>query len=234
MPLNCVVRKATVVRGLSAAVVAAAVLAGGARRAEAQEASDPVSGDGKGIVGGALLGGEVVMLTMGAIGVEKAWPYLVFGGLGAVAGGVGGYFVEDAAPPAEVPLYMLAGGMALVIPTVIVTLNATAYKPPEGDLTEPMQNEPAGEAPLPKGSGTVQITTDAGPRLRKPRLPAAHAERTPAPVPRGLVDLDLGEGRLALGVPAVELRPLYSRQEIFRFGVQQGQEVRFPVVRAAF
>jgi hypothetical protein len=224
-------RKAAVRRGLSAAAVLT-VLAGGARPARAQDAGNSVSGDGKGIVGGAMLGGELVMLTMGAIGIDKGWPYLVFGGVGAVAGGVGGFFVEDAAPPAEVPLYMLAGGMALVIPTVVVTLNATHYKPPETDQDEPVQNEPAAEPPA--ANGTVQITTDASPAIRKGKRPAAHARLRPAPVPLGLIDLDLGADRLAFGLPAVEIRPLYSQRELFRFGVQQGEEVRFPVVRATF
>ena len=233
MPLGRLVRKAALRRGLSAAA-ALAVLAAGAGRAQAQAAGDSVSGDGKGIVGGALLGGEVVMLTMGVIGIEKGWPYLVFGGVGAVGGGVAGFFIEDSAPPAEVPLYMLAGGMALIIPTVVVTLNATAYKPPETDQVEPDQNQPAGEPPRPAGS--VQITTDAGPAVRKKawRPAALAAAPRPAPIPRGLVDLDLGADRLALGVPAIELRPLYSPQEIFRFGVQQGEELRFPVLRATF
>jgi hypothetical protein len=172
------------------------------------------------------------MLTMGAIGINKGWPYLVFGGVGAVGGGISGFLIEDAAPPAEVPLYMLAGGMALVIPTFVVTLNATAYKPPETDRSDPVQNEPAGEPPT--ADGTVQITSDAGPAVRKGKRPAAHARARPAPVPLGLVDIDLGADRLAFGVPAVEIRPLYSQQEIVRFGVQQGEEVRFPVVRATF
>src|SRR5262245_36109165 len=91
-------------------------------------AEGPVTPTAKGIVGGALLGGEVVCLTMGIVGVEAGWPYFVFGGLGAAGGGIGGYFVEQEAPT-EVSLYMLAGGMALVIPTIVVALNATAYKP---------------------------------------------------------------------------------------------------------
>src|SRR5262245_37686753 len=80
-----------------AASAAAATLGVDAReaRAQAQEPST-VSSTGKGIAGGALLGGEVVMLTMGAIGVESGWPYALFGGLGAVGGGIGGYFVENA------------------------------------------------------------------------------------------------------------------------------------------
>ncbi|XXX74268.1 hypothetical protein WMF30_42150 [Sorangium sp. So ce134] len=206
---------------LAGASVAAAVLAGAPERASAQEASDRVSVDGKGIVGGALLGGEVVMLTMGAIGVERAWPYLVFGGLGAVGGGVAGYFIEAAEPPAEVPLYMLAGGMALVIPTLVVTLNATAYKPPEGDQSEPIRNEPAAEPPQP--GINVQITSDAarilrGTRWEEPRL--------------GLVDIT--PRRVALGAPALSLKPLYSQDEMFKFGVAQGHELRVPVLRASF
>ena len=51
---------------------------------------------GKGTAGGILLGGEVVCITLGAVGVEKGWPYLAFGGLGMVGGGVGGYFVDKA------------------------------------------------------------------------------------------------------------------------------------------
>src|SRR4029077_13880687 len=59
-------------------------------------AGGPVTPTGKGIVGGALLGGEIVTITMGAVGVNRGWPYFVFGGLGMVAGGVGGFFVEKA------------------------------------------------------------------------------------------------------------------------------------------
>jgi hypothetical protein len=121
---------------------------------------------------------------------------------------------------------MLAGGMALVIPTVVVTLNATAYKPPETDTEEPVQ--PAVEPPQP--NATFKITSDARPAPAKRRSPAA---RPPALRPAiGLVDID--PERIALGVPALELRPLYSRDELFKFGLTQGQEVRFPVVRAAF
>jgi hypothetical protein len=45
---------------------------------------DEASSTGKGIVGGALLGAEAVMLTEAAIGVKPRWAYLVGGGAGAV------------------------------------------------------------------------------------------------------------------------------------------------------
>lgn len=206
----------------AALVAATCAIAAGSGEARAQAAATKVSGTGKGIVGTALLGGEVVMIGMGAFGVEATWPYLVFGGAGMVAGGVGGWAIESAGPPAELPVYLLAGGMALVIPTVVVVLNATAYNPPEVDTEEPIKNEPAPEAP--KAEGTFKITS-SNVRLR----------RRAAPPPRpalGLLDID--PQRVALGLPAPEIRPLFTQDELFRFGVTQGQEYRFPIVRATF
>jgi hypothetical protein len=210
-------------------------------------AAGPVSPTGKGIVGGALLGGEVVTITMGAIGVERGWPYFVFGGVGMIGGGVGGFFVEKAtkgvvaangtsAPgTAEPALYMLAGGMALIIPALVVSLNATAYKPPESDRGEPAGNEPSKDAPksappsgAPPAPGGPPPTTAApkkAPRFRRELAAIPH-------IPVSL--LDMYRGRLALGVPAVEVRPLYTQQEMFQYGVGQGTEVRLPVFKAMF
>lgn len=195
-------------------------------------ASGPVSPTGKGIVGGALLGGEVVTITMGAVGVERGWPYFVFGGLGAVGGGVGGYFVEKATKAstsgaAEPAVYMLAGGMALLIPALVVSLNATAYKPPESDRVEPAGNEPAKEAPQVAPPGAQPAPTT---RLHKPLRP--HREFAAIHVPVSLVDVY--QGKIGLGLPALEVRPLYSQIEMARYGVAQGTEVRLPVFQAQF
>jgi hypothetical protein len=213
------------------AVAAALATLAGAGTALAQSATTdtgtPVSSTGKGIVGGALLGGEVVDITMGAIGVEKGWPYFVFGGLGAVGGGIGGHFVETASSSAEPSLYMLAGGMALLIPALVVSLNATAYKPPETDRGEPVNNEPAVEPP--KGKATLQVTTSRetpGLRFRSARM------EPPIHVPMSL--FDVYRGQVAFGVPAFEIRPLYTQREMAQFGVGQGQEVRVPLFKAVF
>lgn len=209
---------------------AAFLLAPGTARAQ-DAAVSSVSVDAKGVVGGALLGAEVVDLTIGIIGVNRAWPYIVFGAAGAVGGGIGGYFVEqETRDTPEAALYMLAGGMALVIPTVIVSLNATMYKPPEGTSTttvEPADNQPAQspsqiQAPMP-----TQLPPPAQTRLRL-RSPSELREH----VSFSLVDVH--RGSLALSVPALQIRPLYSPREMWTYGVQQGTEVRLPLFQASF
>jgi hypothetical protein len=202
---------------VTAAAAAAAVVAAPGE-ARAQATSGDVSGTGKGIVGGGLLGAEVVDLTLGAIGVQRAWPYLVLGAMGAAGGAAGGYFVEQDSPDGAV--YMLAGGMALVIPTLVVALNATSYHPPETDQTEPVQNQPSGE-PVKAG---VSITSKAEQRKHVARVPVHYA----------LSLVDFYRGTLALGMPAVELRPRYTMQEMAMFGVEQRTEVRVPLFQAAF
>lgn len=216
---------------LIAATCVAAALLLAPEVASAQTTPSAVSVDGKGIVGGALLGAEVVDLTIGIIGINRAWPYIVFGAVGAVGGGVGGYFIEqETRETPEAALYMLAGGMALVIPTVIVSLNATMYKPPEGTSTttiEPADNQPApgpGQAQPPQ---PTQLPPPAQTRLRlrKPLEQRSHLAFS-------LVDIHQGD--LALSVPAVQIRPLYSTREMWTYGVTQGTEVRVPIFQASF
>jgi hypothetical protein len=224
-------------RGLVAAAAFGCALAAVSPEARAD---GPVSATGKGIVGGALLGGEVVMLTIGAFGVEEAWPYLVFGGLGMAAGGAGGFVVEDQVSDAEPSLYLLAGGMALVIPTLVVVLNNTTYKPKYEDEKKddgPTANPPAPgttpagpAAPAPAASGSISTSkAEPPPRVRTRMAPVAAV--TPH-IPLSIVDVN--QGQLALGMPAVEVRPIYSKRELSTFGVEQKNEVRIPVFKAAF
>ncbi len=74
--------------------------------------AEDVSTTGKGIVGGGLLGAEIVLATEAAFKVQPGWAYLVGGVGGAAAGSVGGYFIEKDASP-KTTMVMLAGGMAL-------------------------------------------------------------------------------------------------------------------------
>lgn len=178
--------------------------------AAAQEANDNrVKATGKGIAGGTLLGAEVALITTAAVGAKSWWPYVLFGAVGAGGGAVGGYFVEQA-DPAEPSLYMLAGGMALVVPTIVAVLNATAYDPTEDEDLEESDDE------LPPG---VDAEAEIGSRA----------------LPLALVGIDAFEApRVSLGLPAVEVRPTYTAAEIATYGVEQQTEVHVPIVRGSF
>jgi hypothetical protein len=143
-----------------------------------------VSIRGKGIIGGALLGAEAVTLTEAALKVEPAWAYIVGGLGGAAAGGVGGYFVEQGGN-AKTNMFLLAGGMALIIPTTVAVLSATAYEPPSNYLQDrPPADEPVAEPPgaqsMPAPTGPT-LTPGAGTEVVPPATPPAAAPPPAAP-----------------------------------------------------
>lgn len=194
-----------------------------------------IDATGKGITGGALLGGELVMAVEAALGVQNTWAYVGGGVGGAIAGGVGGYFVEQGSDP-KPSYYMLAGGMALLIPTTVAVLQATSYKAPDhyiedapGADTGPADEPPQPSQPEGETSVTVTAPEAQAPGPRDDRT----ARRGPRPhIPLSLVDVH--EGAVRMGVPAVELRPTYSPLELKTFGVEQTTELRLPVFHATF
>jgi hypothetical protein len=191
--------------------------------------AEEVPATGKGIVGGALLGGELVMLVEAAFGVKSGWVYILSGVLGAGAGGYGGYVVEQEADP-KVSVYMLAGGMALIIPTTVAVLQATSYSPPE-DYTEdkPSAPFPASEPPRPAPGGPPTSPATVAPGTTSLRY---HWQGAKLKMPVGLLDLD--EGAFKVAVPAVELRPVYRLDELQKYGLEQKHELRVPVFSATF
>lgn len=103
---------------------------------------------GKGVAGGVLLGAETVCLTEAAFGLQPTWLY----GVGALAGAGGGVWVgyhlasSGSAKPSS---FLLAGGIALVIPTLIGIITATHFQPPETYREEQQpEDEPAIEGRL--------------------------------------------------------------------------------------
>ena len=220
---------------LFACAFAAAALA----PSEAAAQSNEVSPTGKGIAGGALLGAEAVMVTEAALGVRPAWAYGVGGGIGAVAGGVGGYFAEDGGD-AKISLYMLALGMTFAIPTTVAVLSATSYEP-AADFTEDRgpTDEPVADPPQPAAETGTRVDTKKKVAKSTPKERALPA--TPPPSahmklsrlgPPALVGY--GQGSMLLSVPAVEVRDMYTQEQMQQFGVQQRTEVRVPVLNVVF
>jgi hypothetical protein len=206
-----------------------------------QKASaDDVSPSGKGIVGGALLGGEVVVIGEAIAGVKPGWAYLVGGALGAGAGAFAGWEAEQNADP-KVSVYLLAGGMALLIPATVAALQATSYQPP-ADYSEdrPSGGAPISEPPRPNSTPPAGISPgpSSAPPAGNPATPSGPSSmhlRWQAPkllLPTGLLAVD--EGSLRVAMPAVEIRPVYRIDELQKYHLAQQQELRVPVLSATF
>lgn len=241
------------------ALAATTLLTVGHLTTAAAQSAEP-SSTGKGIVGGTLLGAEAVLLTEAALDVSPNWLYYVGGGAGAIGGGIAGYYLEDALSP-KGNMILMASGMLLAIPTTVAVLSATAYEqtaeytqdaaPSDEPRADPIGIDAAAGAstgttqapgaPAPAGSSTAPATTapspEAAPAATPPAgAPTSHRVRR-APTRRGISDSLVAmddHSRLHLGLPAVEVRPMYSRVELQRFGVEQRSELRIPLLRVAF
>jgi hypothetical protein len=235
---------------LLAAVAAGSVLMAAPRTAHAEE----VAPDGKGIVGGALLGGELVVFVEAIAGVRSGTAYLLGAGGGAIAGGVGGYFIEQAVDDGRVPAYLLAGGLALIIPALVVVLDQTRYLPTEGAREDKPVNLPPSDPGKPGGSSVIGAEPAAAPPPATPGTPPSGTTPAPAPTtpPAGgggggnpgtrapasgaqsLFNLN-NHGGFRVGLPVPEVRPVFSATQRKALGVESaGNEVRFPVVALTF
>ena len=182
-----------------AAILGATVVAAPLRDARA----DDVSPTGKGIAGGALLGAEVLAIVEGIAGVHSGWAYFVGAVVGAGGGGFGGYDIEHNSTDGKAPMYMLAGGLALVIPAVVLALDGTRYRPEEG-ATEDRTPGPPAEPGVPGGSS---ITSTPGAAPAPAPAPSIHAPSpAPAPPPQSL--LDVHQGAFRMGVPVLDVGPI--------------------------
>jgi hypothetical protein len=208
----------------TAALLGAAALVAPQREARADE----VSPDGKGIVGGGLLGAEAVTIVESLVGVRSGWGYLIGGVLGAGGGAVGGYFVEQNSSDGKAPMYMLAGGLALVIPAVVLSLDATRYRPEEGATDDHPPVGPSADPGVPGGSVGAPASGPPAPPAAAPP-PAAAAP----PPPTSL--LDVHDGDLRLGVPVPAVVPMFSAAEAKAYGLTRNDaEVKMPVLHIAF
>lgn len=213
--------------------------------------AEEVQPDAKGIVGCALLGAEAVVFVEAIAGVRNSTAYLVGAGLGAAAGGVGGYFIEQSVDNGAVPAYLLAGGLALVIPAIVVALDQTRFLPTEGAREDKPSNLPPSDPGKPGGSAVVGAEAPAAtppatpapgatppggggsPPAPTPAPGGAGGGGKPKPGPQSLLDIRGGDLRMGLPVPSV--RPVFSTTERKKLGVESnGNEVRFPVVNVTF
>jgi hypothetical protein len=129
---------------------------------------------------------------------------------------------------------MLAGGMALIIPALVLSLNATRYRPDAAATqdTTPVDVGPTADPGTPVGP-TVAPSTTPPPSVS----PDATPKSTTAPGGGALFHVTVDpRARVAagMGVPFPVIKPMWSQTEQKELGMAQGTELRMPIVRVAF
>src|SRR5207249_3746279 len=97
------------------------------------------------------------------------------------------YFVEKGSTDGKAPTYMLAGGLALIIPALVLMLNATRYMPAEGAVEDNAPTAPAAEPGVPGGSvmGPPDVAAPPPPPAPESPAPTNPPQSRAAPHPRG-------------------------------------------------
>ncbi len=216
----------------------------------------------KGVVGLGLIGAELGFAVPALAGMDQTWAFIVFPAVGAAGGATAGYFLlEGEGKSIEANVALLATGLALIIPTMVVTLSATAYDPDDEAAIEGNSDDsdagavraedyevgggtaPDGDAP----TGAAAPANEAAPAA-PPAEPAAapapqsrRVRRGPAVARRSARDprdtglVRFNEHGLALGMPAIATLPTYSLEEQVRLGLRnQHTEVRVSLLSATF
>lgn len=199
-------KKSAYVRQALGGLVIATTLA--STVASAETGTEEVKPGAKGTIGLALIGAESVMAVEALVGVQPWWAYAIGGGVGAIGGGIAGYFAIDKGGnpnKAETGMAFLVGGLVLAVPTTIAVLSATSYKPPQNPEVDGLA---ARDAALER----AQI-----------------AQFDPAPAV-----VHLNQDGFAMEMPAVAMTPVFTAKDRQIFDLPSATSVRVPVFNLRF
>ncbi len=199
-----------IVSVLSAALFAASLSS--TSTAEAQ-VPDPVQVEAgvKGTIGLGIIGAEIGFAIPALARMDGAWPYIVFPVIGAGAGAALGYFLIDNKDNEKAAVAVLATGVALIVPTFILTVARTAYRPVD-DV-----EEVDGEAEY------LEETAEEVAARRRARIARS-----------GTGALRFSEDGVLLTVPGLTLTASLTREESFRYGGAPQPQVGFSLVSGVF
>ncbi|MCB9600516.1 MAG: hypothetical protein H6721_25840 [Sandaracinus sp.] len=174
----------------------------------------------KGLIGLGFVGAELGLTIPALAGLDDTWALIVFPVVGAAGGAIAGHYAIDNRGNEKAAVATLTIGLALVVPSLVLTLWATRYDPDDEDAIESSTSgeEEEGEAPA----------EDAAPAEES----AAARRATVARAGTGL--FRLGEGGFQLGLPGVSVVPTFSNQELALFGGEQRTEVRLALFTGSF
>ena len=140
--------------------------------------------------------------------------------VGAVGGSLAGHFLLDQNNEEKIAVAMLALSIALVVPTMVITLAATAYDPSDDDDFFDEQD----------AEGETEEDTVL--ELEAMRRRDASERAMVARAGSGL--LRLSERGLLLGMPGFAVLPTSTRQESTRYGDTTSSELRFSLFTGIF
>ncbi len=200
-------------------------------RAEAQPAADmgqSIDATPKGTIGLGIIGAEIGFAVPALAGIDGAWAYVVFPVIGAAGGAIGGFYAIDNNDNERAAVAMLTVGMALMVPTLVLTLAMTAYDP-DDDVED---SGDSGGDDLEEGADADEAGDEAAEPEPSARQETLRRRARAARAGAGLLRFD---GRsLQLGVPGFGLRAAYSRDEQWRYGGTNRTGVEIALVSGAF
>lgn len=197
-------------------------------RVEAQPTMpEQIDATPKGTIGLGIMGAELGFAVPALAGLHDAWAFVVFPLIGAGGGAVAGYFLIDNKDNEKAAVGVLAASMALVIPTLVLTLAMTAYDPEDegvvrgdddsgGEDEDGSESEDAAEEPAEESAQQE--------RMRE-RVAAARA---------GAGLLRLSPRGLQLGVPGFEIAGMYNERELWLNGSQQRTQFQVSLFTGSF
>jgi hypothetical protein len=215
-------------RGGFALLLAAAISTTTAPSTAAAQPAEPqrIDASPKGLLGLGFIGAELGLTIPALAGLDDTWALIVFPVVGAAGGAVAGHFAIDNRGNEKAAVATLTLGLALVVPSLVLTLWATRYDPDDEDAIESSTSGEEAEGEEGEAADEAAPTEEAA--------PAAAAARRGATARAGTGLLRLGEGGFQLGLPGVSLVPSYTREELALFGGGQTNEVRLSLFTGAF
>lgn len=200
-----------------------------------------VGADGKGLLGGGILGAEIGFMTTalivnaGAREIDEWWAWILFPAIGAAGGAVAGYYgledpgqtdasgmvVQRGFPEAAVAVFAIS--MALIVPTFVGVLALTAYNPgPDTGGAGASGDEDAGE-----DEGAAEEPPSAEPDGGS----QSAIDRVLAGGP-GALRFD--RGRVLLGIPMISTADSYTAEERAHLMLPFSADLRLPIVSGTF
>lgn len=207
-----------------AATLAVGTLAEPSRAAAQDPMPVQVDASPKGLIGFGLIGAELGLTIPALAGLDETWSLIVFPVVGAAAGAIAGHYAIDNRGNEKAAVATLMVGLALVVPSIVITVAATAYDP-EDDFEE----DDGG------GGGEEAEASEEESEPEPEAEPEARRESRRQLATRGGTGMvRVHEGGVSLSLPGLTVGQVYTAQELARYGGEQATEVQLSLFSGVF